>query len=307
MSIIDFKEIPCANTGNGEQDVFELFARDFAKEILGFKIISQPNRGADGGKDFLAEEIQTGTISESHVRWLVSCKHFAHSGKSVSDTDEQNISDRMRQHEARGFIGFYSTIASSGLGNRLDALKRDCFIAVFDGKEIESRLLKSKDSTIIERYFSASYAAWKKQNTAPTLLLSEYQPLPCAVCGNDLLTKKKDGLIIFAQNFETHAIDNVVGVCRGRCDRTYSAYLRSKGFGTGWEDISDFTLPSIYLKKQMALINNLFYHKSSEKFTEHGIEAYKIVLIALSQLVFRDRTEEEWKRTLDLNVIPDWV
>lgn len=112
MSIIDFKEIPPANSGNGDQDSFELFARDFVVEILGLKIISQPNRGADGGKDFLAEEIQSGTISETHIRWLVSCKHFAHSGKSVSDSDEQNILDRVHQHMADGFIGFYSTIAT---------------------------------------------------------------------------------------------------------------------------------------------------------------------------------------------------
>ncbi len=307
MAILDFKEIPSANGGSGDQDSFELFARDFAKEILGLEIISEPNRGADGGKDFLAEEIQNGTISESRIRWLVSCKHFAHSGKSVSDTDEQNILDRIRQHNARGFIGFYSTIASSGLGNRLDALKQDNLITVFDGKEIERRLLNSRNTLLLERYFPVSYAAWKVKSSTPTLLLSEYQPLRCVVCGKDLLSNKNNGLIIFAQKFETREIYDVVGVCRGQCDRAYEAYLKSKGYGTGWEDISDFTLPTIYLKKQMALINNLFYHKSREVFTEHGIEAYKTILIALSQLVLRDRTEEEWERILELNALPDWL
>ncbi len=83
--------------------------------------------------------------------------------------------------------------------------------------------------------------------------------------------------------------------------------MKSKNCITGWEDISDFTLPTIYLKKQMALINNLFYHKPQEAFTEHGIEAYKTILIALSQLVLRDHTEEKWERTLDLNTLPDWL
>lgn len=35
MAIIDFKEIPKANVANGNQDVFELFAREFF-HALGF-------------------------------------------------------------------------------------------------------------------------------------------------------------------------------------------------------------------------------------------------------------------------------
>lgn len=307
MSIIDFKEIPPANSGNGDQDSFELFARDFVVEILGLKIISQPNRGADGGKDFLAEEIQSGTISETHIRWLVSCKHFAHSGKSVSDSDEQNILDRVHQHKADGFIGFYSTIASSGLGNWLDALKTECSIAVFDRNEIERHLFNSKNTMLLERYFPNSFSAWKSQNKIPALLLSEYQPLPCAVCGKDLLLKPEDGLILFVQKTGTYETHDVVGVCRGHCDEAYDSYLIKNGYVTAWEDISDFIIPPIYLKKQMAVINNLFYDSPLETFTEHGIEAYKSVLIALSQLVFRERTEAEWKRTLELSSLPEWI
>lgn len=307
MAIIDFREIPPANTGDGDQDTFELFARDFLKDVLGFKILSQPNRGADGGKDILAEEIQNGALSESRIKWLISCKHFAHSGKSVSEKDEYSIVDRIKQHSAQGFIGFYSTIASSGLGGRLDSLRKDYPIYVFDGKEIENRLLSFRDTILFERYFPTSFAEWKKKDKTPTLLLSEYQPLPCIVCGKDLLAKDADGLIIFAQDFDAREIHDVVPVCRGRCDRAYEAYLRSKNLSSGWESISDFILPTIYLKKQMALINNLFYHKSPEIFTEHSIEAYKSILIALSQLVLRDRTEKEWERILDLNSIPEWM
>ena len=51
MSLIDLKEIPQANTGEGNQDSFEAFARDFLF-VLGYKIEEGPSRGADGGKDF---------------------------------------------------------------------------------------------------------------------------------------------------------------------------------------------------------------------------------------------------------------
>jgi hypothetical protein len=53
--IVDFKEIPPANSSDGYQDQFELFARDFL-ENLGFLIIEQPDRGQDGGKDLLISE-----------------------------------------------------------------------------------------------------------------------------------------------------------------------------------------------------------------------------------------------------------
>jgi len=43
MPVIDFNEIPRANSGVGDQDTFELFARDFF-EALGLEIISDPNR-----------------------------------------------------------------------------------------------------------------------------------------------------------------------------------------------------------------------------------------------------------------------
>lgn len=304
MAAIDFKEIPCANTGDGEQDTFELFARDFVSEVLGLKILSQPNRGADGGKDFLAEEIQSGTVGETCVRWLISCKHNAHSGKSVSESDEQNIFDRVRQHDAQGFMGFYSTIASSGLGNRLDSFSNDFSVIIFDGRAIEKRLLESKKTTLIKRYFPISFERWERSNAKPALLLSEYQPLPCAVCGKDLLHHDADGLILFVMKSGSMVIENVVAVCRGACDRKYESYLKGTGRISGWEEIRDFAIPTIYLKKQMALINNLYY-KARESFTSAGIESYKEILIAISQLVMRNRTDEEWKRVLDLSALPE--
>lgn len=305
MTGIDFTEIPCANIGSGVQDTFELFARDFISEILGFKIISQPNRGADEGKDILVEEIQYGTLSESRVRWLVSCKHLAHSGKSVSESDEQNISDRVRQHKADGFLGFYSTIPSSGLGKRLEAFESDFKVRVFDGRKIESCLLDSRNEVLLKRYFPKSFAAWIQEPITPALLLSEYEPLPCKICGKDLLEHKKDGLVLFVRDMEKYEIEDVVCVCRGECDRKYDASLRSRGYISGWEGIDDFSIPTIFLKRQMALINNLFYKKALMSFSENAIEAYKDVLIAISQLVMRNRTDEEWERVLSLEQIPE--
>ena len=298
--IIDYKEIPPANTSSGEQDTFEFFARDFLTEILGFRIISQPNRGPDGGKDILAEETQRGMLSETKFRWLISCKHFAHSGQSVSETQEQNITDRIIQHKANGFIGFYSTLASAGLGNRLDSINKTYKTGVFDKSMIEQRILDANNTSLLERYFPLSFQRWKQQNNQPALLLTEYQPLRCAICGKDLLKNKSEGIILFVKKFDSREIENVVAVCRGDCDCKYEDRLRENGYGNGWESIEDFVLPTIYLKRQLAIINILFYNNSYEKFSRDGIEAYKTVLIALSQLALRECTEGERKRAFEL-------
>lgn len=298
--VLDFKEIPQANTASGEQDTFELFARDFISEILGFRIISQPNRGADGGKDILAEETQAGMLSDTKITWLISCKHFAHSGQAVSESHEQNILDRIMQHHADGFIGFYSTIASSGLGNRLDSIKGRYKTYVFDKMLIEQKILDAKNTSIFERYFPSSFNQWKLRNNQPTLLLAEYQPLRCAVCGKDLLKDKSNGIILFERKFDSRQIENVIPVCRGNCDHAYEAFLREKGYLCGWDSIEDLTLPTIYLKRQLAILNNLFYSNPAEQFSNDGIEAYKTVLIALSQLALRECTEEERERAFML-------
>jgi hypothetical protein len=119
MPVLDFKEIPSAKAGS-DRDQFELFAREFLQNA-GLSVIVGPDRGADAGRDLVVEEIRTGIVGETRVRWLVSCKHKAHSGNSVTPDDEQDIQDRVNTHDCQGFIGFYSTIMSSGLAAKLNA------------------------------------------------------------------------------------------------------------------------------------------------------------------------------------------
>lgn len=75
-------------------------------KFLNLNIISTPDRGADGGSDLICVESGNGSFGSTQIRWLVSCKHKAHSGASVTPKDEQNITDRLEQHKANGFISF---------------------------------------------------------------------------------------------------------------------------------------------------------------------------------------------------------
>ena len=177
--MIDFKEISYTD------DTWELFARDFLK-VRGFYIESTPDRGPDAGKDIIVTEELTGNLNKYRFRWLVSCKHFATRGASVSETDEPNILERLSAFRTDGFIGFYSTLASSGLNSRLNALLKEEKIkdfTIFDHKAIENVLITVGYSHLLMRYFPESYKLVKPLH----LVSDEYELLNCRYCGKDLL------------------------------------------------------------------------------------------------------------------------
>ncbi len=161
--MIDFKEISPAN-GSVNQDKFEQFARDFLL-ASGYSIIEDPNRGADGGIDIKVKDIRKG-VGNTEVFLLVSCKHNAHSGESVTANMEQDLQDRVSRHGCSGFIGFYSTIANNSLVSKLRDLKtleKISEFVLYDNSKIESHILKIQDGKqLFRRYFPGSYGKWKE-------------------------------------------------------------------------------------------------------------------------------------------------
>lgn len=159
MGAIDFTEIPSAGAGAG-RDQFELFAREFLVQE-GFRIVEDVDRGPDAGRDLIVEETRSGPGGNSVVRWLVSCKHKAHGGASVSPTDEANIRDRIETHRCAGFVAFYSTVPSSGLSEILYALPPKFSLLVYNPAHIERKLLDSPAyRALAVRYFPRSFNTW---------------------------------------------------------------------------------------------------------------------------------------------------
>ncbi len=168
--MIDFKEIPEAHKATGNQDRFEFFARDFLAE-LSYEIIEEPNRGSDGGTgaDMVVEEKRVGPGGETKIRWFVSCKHKAHSNKSVSQADDPNIMDRVSAKACNGFIGFYSSVISTGLSTVLDGLRTKIEVFTYCPNNIESILTKRAEmANVFARYFPKSYQSWKETCGANT-------------------------------------------------------------------------------------------------------------------------------------------
>jgi hypothetical protein len=163
MAMLQFREIPTAQSGV-DRDQFELFAREFLV-LDGFTIVTGPDRGPDAGRDMIAEERRRGPGGSSTVRWLVSCKHKAHSGSSVNPTDEHNLRDRIETHRCDGFMGFYSTLPSSGLKQNLEALRPKYELLVYDAEHVERKLLDNPlGRTLATRFMPVSFKSWIQQS-----------------------------------------------------------------------------------------------------------------------------------------------
>ena len=287
--LIDFKEIQSAKGGNPNPDTFEMFAREYLAAI-GFEIKEGPDRGADGGRDIIVVEKRKGIIGTTDFTWLVSCKHFAHSGKAVGENDEENIVDRVNSFHCDGFIGFYSTIPSSMLQNRLNGLPFP--YKLFDKELIERHLLENKAAyELIKRFFPES---WKKINSTAfefSNLLKKYYPLNCDVCGKDLLQSPQDGLLAYVTDRDDcFSVKAVYCACKGECDERLEKYYDPIGL-TSWWDLSTLSIPRQYLSMVLGLADN--HEGSNYKLSDEAYKKARAIYIRLAQLVMRKHTDEE--------------
>ena len=307
--ILDFKEIPQANKGDGLQDTFELFTRDFL-EILGYKIIQQPDRGADGKKDLIVLESRYGLSGVSQIKWLVSCKHYAHSGKSVSDTDEPNILDRVSVHGCNGFLGFYSTLPATSLGKNFDGLNNKIEIQSFDREKIEKELFETPQGLkLASRYFPDSFKKYSTENPKPAKIFSDEPEICCEYCKANLLDDTKKGLGIFVtlrrisnnEDYEYKREPNIKAYfsCKGKCDRILkNKYSHEEILIDEWADISDYLTPTGYFMKVMAWMNSM--QIDNEKLESEVFEKLKKLLLNTFPYISRELTSIEKERIRNL-------
>jgi hypothetical protein len=305
MAAINFKEIPEAHLGGGLQDTFELFTRDFL-ELLGYEVFVNPSRGADGGVDVVVVERRTGVGGETHIRWLVSCKHKAHSGASVNTQDESNIKDRMESNNCKGFIGFYSTLPSSGLSNMINGLTSTHETQTFDRERIEFYLLKTAESTqLAKRYFPVSVSTWMNENPAPAEIFATQPTLKCKYCGLDLLSPKPSGIIIIWQQHDsaTHKkhTDTIYWCCKGHCDQALRSSMSRTSFFETWEDIPDVAIPIVFAKWITTIMNEL---ESGDTYSAPAFDQLKEFILSIYPYVARNPTIKEIERIKELNQIP---
>ena len=307
--LLDFKEIPKANEGSGLQDTFELFARDFLSD-LGYIIVKEPDRGADGKKDLVVKELRKGVAGTTEILWTVSCKHFAHSGKSVTQDDEPDILDRVNAHHCKGFIGFYSTLPAASLSNKLSGLQSQIETQTFDREKIEARLIGSvSGNKLAERYFPISYQTYRRENPTPAELFADQGSIHCDNCGKDLL-KSKEGMYVFLEeaNRDYEKPSHTKGIyfsCKGQCDSILKSKYRAKGLvDAGWDDLPELTIPTVFLFKMHTIINTLL---AGETYEKEAMDRIKFMFTSCFPHISRELTHAEKGRISRLMIIPGWL
>jgi hypothetical protein len=290
-----------------DADTWELFARDFLAE-LGFVIEVGPGRGPDAGRDLLVSEQLKGTLHTNKFTWLVSCKHFAVSGKSVGTDDEVNITDRLEHHSADGFLGFYSTLPSAALVARLQEYKDQARIKayeIFDAKKIEGYFFDSGFSKLALRYFPESYGRLRPIQQ----LLGEIVQLRCDECDADILARSvresPGANLVWSIPVGKSGIEyeELFVACKGECDHNLQARLHARGYTTGWEEIADLFNPILFLKNMLTYMNQL--HEDPRRFSDKAHKRMKQIYIALAQRTLREITKEDMERFKELRILDD--
>lgn len=112
--------------------------------------------GADSGRDLLAVETLSGPLQATNATWLVDCKHFAHSARSVGVADVTDIVDRCRRVGATGFLLATSTQPTAELARKLHEIHQNAQISslVWDSIELENRLLTQTNYALAQNAFN---------------------------------------------------------------------------------------------------------------------------------------------------------
>ena len=170
--MIDFRELS-ADGVKFEQLVRELLIRSrFEVHWTGV--------GPDGGRDLVLIEKSEGNPAPFKRKWLVSCKHNAHSGKSVGLDDIVGFTDACEAIGAEGFLLVCSTQPSSSVVQRLEeVVTQGKFLTkVWDGIEVEKRLNTPTTLPLIHQFFpeSAKQFTWQIYNTnSPSFWAANYK------------------------------------------------------------------------------------------------------------------------------------
>jgi len=170
--MINFKEL--ASDGIAfEQLIREIFLREgYETHWTGV--------GNDQGRDLIVFEELEGPMSNYKRKWLVQCKHKAHSGNSVGINDIDSIMDSCSAINADGYLLACSTQPSSGLVRKFEEIERSkgLVIKYWDAIEIEKRLFQTNCFPLINLFFpeTSKGIGWKIYNSnSPSFWAANYK------------------------------------------------------------------------------------------------------------------------------------
>ena len=179
----------------------------------------------------------------------------------------------VRTHQCAGFLGFYSTVPSSGLSAKLNASNLPFEVQTFDCERVERLLLSPSGIAVAKRFFPASLSVWEKEHPLPAKIFADEPALSCFYCNKSLLHPKPHGIVVIWTSWskadDSKQTEHLYWCCKGRCDKALKDKYWHKEIVDGWEDIPDLTAPIAFIR-WVAVSLNKFQH--GEKYSD---EAFK--------------------------------
>src|SRR5688572_14503265 len=112
--MINFGELPSDGI-KFEQLIRELLVRS------GFET-HWTGAGPDGGRDLVVVEKAEGALAPFRRKWLISCKHYVKSGRSVGIDEVRDITDACEAVGATAFLLACSTQPTAALVRRFEEI-----------------------------------------------------------------------------------------------------------------------------------------------------------------------------------------
>jgi hypothetical protein len=134
--------------------------------------------GPDGGRDLTVTEPGDQLFGSQARKWLVSCKDFARSGRSVGVNDLTGFVDACQGHGAEGFLLVCTTHPSAGLITRLEGVQNEGHVRThyWDGVALERLLSRPTAWAIAQRFMPQSTIGWQVWATEkPNHFLASYR------------------------------------------------------------------------------------------------------------------------------------
>ncbi|CCM79735.1 hypothetical protein AS026_05215 [Rhizobium altiplani] len=85
------------------------------------------------------------------------------------------------------------------------------------------------------------------------------------------------------------------------CDQTISARVRAQGLTDGWNDISDFCNPLIYLRHLIAFVNET--RETPDRYSEQAHDRMLDLFLTVSQRTLRQTNAEDRQAYFDADMI----
>lgn len=121
-------------------------------------------------------------------------------------------------------------------------------------------------------------------------VFSNPEPIKCKCCGKDLTIDPEMSMIQIITN-KNNQIVRFTPCCKGQCDHRLQGDIDREKEYDGWQDLTNFLNPYLFIKHVMGIMNSMYEEKGFE--SSEAFEQYKDLIIKCYPYVTRDMDKKD--------------